>query len=423
MKKWMRRMALTLAGALLAGSLAVGAVAEEKDYTGAKFRIAWWGNDTRHAQTTQLVEEFEKAYPGLKIDVEYSGWGDYWSKLSTQAAGNDLPDVIQMDYAYVNAYADANLLLDLDSYVESGALDLANMSETTLAAGNASDGRMVALVAGTNAPAFIYDKAALAEAGVTISEAPTLDEFLAACKAVYEKTGKKSTFVGFNHFTRVMGEELYADDGKSVAFTAETLAKFWEISCQGEDEGYFLKIDDPRKDSDEANLSENVLWCVYLYSNVLESLESKTGMDLGMFTTPSATEKPASFMKPNMLWSVTAGTKNPDLAVAFLNYFANDTKTYDICGMDRGMPISSAIREYLEPSFNASQKKVSEFLAYLEDGHVSPIYKPEPAKTGEASDVQAEMTEQVNYRLVAPEDFLTTAQTVIDQMNAILAAE
>ena len=109
--------------------------------------------------------------------------------------------------------------------------------------------------------------------------------------------------------------------------------------------------------------------------------------------------------------------------MAFLNYFANDTKTYDICGMDRGMPISSAIREYLEPSFNASQKKVSEFLAYLEYGHVSPIYKPEPAKTGEASDVQAEMTEQVNYRLVAPEDFLTTAQTVIDQMNAILAAE
>ena len=33
------------------------------------------------------------------------------------------------------------------------------------------------------------------------------------------------------------------------------------------------------------------------------------------------------------------------------------------------------------------------------------------------------MNEQVNYRLVAPEDFLTTAQTVIDQMNAILAAE
>ena len=423
MKKWMRRMALTLAGALLAGSLAVGAVAEENDYSGEKFRIAWWGNDTRHAQTTQLVEEFEKAYPGLKIDVEYSGWGDYWSKLSTQAAGNDLPDVIQMDYAYVNSYADASLLLDLDSYVESGALDLTNMSETTLSAGNASDGRMVALVTGTNAPAFIYDKAALAEAGVTISEAPTLDEFLAACKAVYEKTGKKSTFYGFDHFTRTMGEEKYADDGKSVAFTAETLAKFWEICCQGEDEGYFLKIDDPRKDSDEANLSENVLWCVGQYSNFLEPLESKTGMDLGIFTTPSATDTPASFMKPNMLWSVTAGTKNPDLAVAFLNYFANDTKTYDICGMDRGMPISSAIREYLEPSFNASQKKVSEFLSYLEDGHVSPIYKPEPAKTGEAWDVFYETEEQVKYRLVAEEDFLTTAQDVIDQMNAILAAE
>lgn len=423
MKKWMRRMALTLAGALLAGSLAVGAVAEEKDYTGAKFRIAWWGNDTRHAQTTQLVEEFEKAYPGLKIDVEYTGWGDYWSKLSTQAAGNDLPDVIQMDYAYVNSYADASLLLDLDSYVESGALDLTNMSETTLSAGNASDGRMVALVAGINAPAFIYDKAALAEAGVTISEAPTLDEYLAVCKAVYEKTGKKSTFIGFDHFTRTMGEEKYADDGKSVAFTAETLAKFWEISCQGEDEGYFLKIDDPRKDSDEANLSENVLWCVGQYSNFLEPLETKTGMDLGMFTTPSATDTPASFMKPSMFWSVAARTECPEVASAFLNYFVNDTTPYDLCGIDRGMPISSEITTYLQPTFTASQKKVSEFLTFLSDGHVSSCNIIEPDKATEARKVPNEALEQLEYNLIKPEDYETEAQKVIDQMNAILAAE
>ena len=416
-------MALTLAGALLAGSLAVGAVAEEKDYTGAKFRIAWWGNDTRHAQTTQLVEEFEKAYPGLKIDVEYTGWGDYWSKLSTQAAGNDLPDVIQMDYAYVNSYADASLLLDLDSYVESGALDLTNMSETTLSAGNASDGRMVALVAGINAPAFIYDKAALAEAGVTISEAPTLDEYLAVCKAVYEKTGKKSTFIGFDHFTRTMGEEKYADDGKSVAFTAETLAKFWEISCQGEDEGYFLKIDDPRKDSDEANLSENVLWCVGQYSNFLEPLETKTGMDLGMFTTPSATDTPASFMKPSMFWSVAARTECPEVASAFLNYFVNDTTPYDLCGIDRGMPISSEITTYLQPTFTASQKKVSEFLTFLSDGHVSSCNIIEPDKATEARKVPNEALEQLEYNLIKPEDYETEAQKVIDQMNAILAAE
>ena len=422
MKKWMRRMALTLAGALLAGSLAVGAVAEEKDYSGEKFRIAWWGSDTRHAQTTQLVEEFEKAYPGLKIDVEYSGWGDYWSKLSTQAAGNDLPDVIQMDYALINSYASANLLLDLNSYVESGALDLTNMSETTLVAGKVDD-KLVALVTGTNAPAFIYDKAALAEAGVTISEAPTLDEFIEVSKAVYEKTGEKTRPMAFEHFTRTMGQQKYADDGKSVGFTPETMAKYFELMTKGEDEGYFIKIDDPVKDSDEANLADKVMWAEGMYSNIVEPLESKTGMDLGLFALPSATEKPACFMKPTMLWSVTAGTENPDVAVAFLNYFANDTKTYDICGMDRGMPISSAIREYLTPTFNASQKKVSDFLAYLEDGHVSLIYKPEPAKASEAWDVFYEMEEQVRYRLVAEEDYLTTAQTVVDQMNAILAAE
>ena len=42
----------------------------EKDYKDTKFTIAWWGSDSRHTATTQLIEEFEKDYKNLKIDVD-----------------------------------------------------------------------------------------------------------------------------------------------------------------------------------------------------------------------------------------------------------------------------------------------------------------------------------------------------------------
>lgn len=421
MNKWTRRMAMGLAGAVLAGSLAVGAVAEEKDYSDVEFRVAWWGNDTRHMQTNQLVEEFEKAYPGLKIDVEYSGWGDYWTKLSTQAAGADLPDVIQMDYSYINSYAEAGLLLDLKPYVESGALDLSHVSETTVSAGMVGD-QLVAVVTGTNAPAYLYNKAALEEVGVTIDQAPTLDEFLAVAKAVYEKTGSKTGGVSFECYVRSRGEQKYSDDGKSAGFAAETLVEFWKMDQAARKEGYFVDVQDPTKESDEENLTSGTVWCVSEYSNFLESLEEKTKMELGMFTMPSD-QTVAAYMKPNMFWSVYSETENPEVAVAFLNEYTNGERTYDICGTDRGMPISSEIRAYLAPTFTDAQQRTSDFLMYLEDGHVAPIYKPEPARSAEAWNFVSEACEQVSYHVIAEEDYLTAAQQVIEQMNAVLSAE
>ena len=44
----------------------------DKDYKDTKFTVAWWGNDARNNATTQLIEEFEKAYPNLKIDVVFA---------------------------------------------------------------------------------------------------------------------------------------------------------------------------------------------------------------------------------------------------------------------------------------------------------------------------------------------------------------
>lgn len=422
MKKWKKWMTLGLAGTLLAGSLSVGAMAEEKNYQDTEFRISWWGGDTRNTQTTLMIEEFEKAYPGLHIDVEYTGWDDYWTKLNTQAAGNDLPDVIQMDYSKLNYFSEAELLLDLKSYVESGELDMSNVEASTLAAGEIN-GELLAIVTGMNAPAFLANTAVLEEAGVTLSQTPTLDEFLTACQTVYEKTGVKCVGYALQYLVRAEGRNMYADDGKSVGFTVDDLVKLWQISYDGRHAGYFVTPNDPLSDTAEGYLYNRESWYNTAWCNSLEAMETNTGLDLSLYALPTTGDIAPTYMKPNMFWSVTRNTEAPEVAVAFLNTFVNDTATYDRLGIDRGMPISSVIREYLKPNMSSSQQKIVDYMNVLEDGHVTPIFKPEPSKAAEAEAILYEADEEVYYDLIAPEDFPARAQQVIDQMNAVLSAE
>jgi multiple sugar transport system substrate-binding protein len=42
--------------------------------------------------------------PNVKINVEFTDWTGYWDKLSAMAAGGNLPDIIQQDYAYITQW-------------------------------------------------------------------------------------------------------------------------------------------------------------------------------------------------------------------------------------------------------------------------------------------------------------------------------
>ena len=76
-------------------------------------------------------------------------------------------------------------------YVESGALDLSNVSESVLAA-TTIDGKLYGVCAGTNSPSVIYNKTLLDEAGITIEDNMNLDQFAEKCAEIYEKTGYRS---------------------------------------------------------------------------------------------------------------------------------------------------------------------------------------------------------------------------------------
>lgn len=58
-------------------------------------RMAWWGSQDRHDRTIKAIELYESLHPNVKIEYEYYSFDDYFTKLKTLVASDqvwDMPD-------------------------------------------------------------------------------------------------------------------------------------------------------------------------------------------------------------------------------------------------------------------------------------------------------------------------------------------
>ncbi len=115
-------------------------------------------------------------------------------------------------------------------------------------------------------------------------------------------------------------------------------------------------------------------------SNQLEAISAAAkgvtgGALMGMLRFPSlagkATERKAWY-KASMLWSASAKTKNPEAAVAWINWFANDPAAADIDKAERGIPPNTEILAGVTPKLSEAQQVVAKYITDI---------KPEVATT------------------------------------------
>jgi len=105
-------LSLALGVKLMFGfGLAVGA--EEKVF------LRWidWGDPTQMKANEEIKKRFEKMYPEIEIQLEYTA-GDWATKLLAQMAAGTAPDVITGWSEYTREWVERNQLLDLTPYIE-----------------------------------------------------------------------------------------------------------------------------------------------------------------------------------------------------------------------------------------------------------------------------------------------------------------
>ena len=142
-------------------------------------RIAWWGGQPRHDYTLEVIELYESQNPHVKIEPEYAAWDDYWTKLAPMAAGNELPDILQMDLSYIAQYGENQQLEDLTPYI-GNEIDVSNIAQSVIDGGKLGD-QIYGFNLGVNALGFQFDPALLEKAtgSRTLPENWTWDDYIA----------------------------------------------------------------------------------------------------------------------------------------------------------------------------------------------------------------------------------------------------
>lgn len=390
--------------------------------------ILWWGSQTRHEQTTAMLEKFEELNPDIEVVMDYSDWDGYWTKLPAQVAGGQTPDVFQMDYAKLAQYVENGVCAELDDYAADGSLDLSNVAQSVLDSGTI-DGNLYAISTGTNAPVMLYRKDILDDLGLTLPMNPTMSEYIDISKQVYEATGLRDTFVtscsadNLRFRLRNYGMNLYNDDASALGFDdPQYIVDMWQLALDAQNEGWGLMIGEETATTAFDSMVMDS-WSRYQNSNELQAYRDATGKDISMVMIPNTDDATASatYLKPAMFWCVAADSDVKDAAIRFIDFFTNEEACYDIVGIERAVPISSEMREYVAPSLDEVGKEVVEFVDYVSQPDMaSPLMNPDPSKHTEISDLLTQYSDQVRYGEIT--DLTTAAQQFMDEANAILAS-
>jgi multiple sugar transport system substrate-binding protein len=91
---------------------------------GTKIRVSSWGSPEENQILVDLINEYNQAHPGVTAVLERTAFPDYVTKLLTQIAGGQAPDVIFVEANnFVNFYL-GGALEPLNPYIQADHFDL-----------------------------------------------------------------------------------------------------------------------------------------------------------------------------------------------------------------------------------------------------------------------------------------------------------
>ena len=376
--------------------------------------FTWWGNQTRNERTQAALDLYSEQNPGVTFDTQPAEWNDYWTKLSTLAAGNSLPECLQMDYSYLAQYVAADLLVDLTPYVEDGTLDVSNVSQGILDA-DSIDGKLYAVCAGMNAPSLFYNKTLLDSLGITVKDNMTIDEFEAVAREVYEKSGVKTDLpysAGDNYLPYAMRShdvvKLFNEDSLNVTDAASLVPGF-QIYEDGVKDGWIIGADvHAELTSNSVEQSPLVYfsseatqsWCGFFWSNQLSAMVAAApeGMEIGITTWPSENPQKSNFLKPSQFFAVSRDAgENEAEAVKVVNYLLNSEDANKILLGERGVPASSVVASAIAPLQDETAQVVTKYVNDVVTPNCSAISPAIPDGANEVYDYYNQLVDKILY--------------------------
>lgn len=394
-----------------------------------RLRSYWWGAKDRADRTNKVDEMFSQAHPEITIVGETVGWGDYWTRLATQAAGRNMADLVQMDYGYIFEYAHRKALLPLDGLIGK-QIDLSGFAQESIDGGNV-DGKTYGISLGLNSTALVYDRDAFEKYGIALPGWPMTWEEFGRRTAELTKAAKRDGYWGSSDsgvsgpaldvWLRERGKTMYTSNGKFGA-DATDMADWFGFWQTMRDQGSCVPPD--VQALDKTDIDTNMLTLgkaavTFTNSNQMVGFQAlnKSRLDIAMYPAGKPGAKSGQYLKPSQMWSIAATSRNPEAAARLLSYFVADPAAGKVLGVERGIPASKPVREAVEPTLDDMGKRLSSYIDFISD-KVSPLPPPPPRGGGEVLALLVRTNETIGFKRTSVSD---GAKQFICECDAILS--
>ncbi len=347
-------------------------------------RVSTWGNDSRLKLTQQAADAFMAANPNIKVSVENNDWSAYWDKLAVATAGNNSPDVIQMDESYIAAYGSRNALLNLDQ-VKSN-LDLSAMDPKVLDTGKVN-GTLVGAPIGVANFSVAVNPAVLKKAGVSMPDDKTWtwDDLAATAAQVTKKLESQGVYGldGFGTATaelaawgRQRGEELWPTNGPGLS--EATIASYFD---------YAKKLMAMKATPPAGKQTENATTALdqsmfatskaafhLLFHTQISAFGAASGTEMKLLRLPAQAtgESPRMVNKASMYWSLSARSKNTEAGAKLVDFLLTDPAATKILTTERGIPAIPAVQQEVAPLLDPQAKVALDFSKSIAPELVPP---------------------------------------------------
>lgn len=365
-------------------------------------KYSWWGGEDRYDKTMKAIEKFQQAHPNIKVKVEFSEWKGFKKKMNMKIAGNDEPDLMQINYDWLETYSkDGTGFYDLNKV--SDTLDLNNFSSDILNYGT-KNGVLNAIPISMNAKVMYYNKTLATQFGV--DNYKTFDELLANRKNVtsndkylleYDETN--AWILPMSYIQQKTGHNFIDSSGK-LEFNETDIKDLLTFYKSLVDNKIVPQSIHKSVNDLSGNISlSNVSW-ISEASKIQKSLE-KSNNKVGYSELPSIDgQNFIRYVKPSMLYAISKNTEHPKEAALLMNFLLNDSDTATTFELDKGIPCSKNAFNVLQENNKLSglQYESSKKSDNVKEILISPYYENTLIQN-----IFVEALDQISYGKSTPE--------------------
>ena len=390
------------------------------------FRFSWWGGDSRHEATLEVINLYMEKNPHVTIVPEYYAWSGYQDKYTAEYSGGMNADLMQVNYNWLWIYSpDGEGYYDLNEL--SDTIDLSNYS-TSLLDAMSIEGNLLALPTSITARVPFINTTLYESAGIEVPS--TWNDLMAAGNTIQEQLGDNyyalsklgkagMMYLVFSYLEQETGQTFFDAEG-NINYSVEELAKGYQLLADMV-ENHVM----PAGSVDSNDLDEkNPKWITGEYGGINEWDSSVTkyidtledGQEVAPFEqfTMDGAKLTGNIQKPAMGFAISKNAKNPEEVAKFLEFMLTDPEAVEIMGTQRGIPANQAAYDLLVEKglLTGAAVEAYNLHANVEATIMHPFYEYTTVK-----DLYEGAGEAVVFGTMTPEE---AAQKVIKEMPRIM---